>query len=102
MPDATATFWAWRHERVPGLLAADFGHWDGLAWSLVPREEIDAWCGTFVYHRHRGGETLHDLCVRVAGWRPPAAPVTIIAHACWMLPAAVALPTSPDRERGAA
>lgn len=124
--------WGWRHERLPALLEADFGRWDGLAWSLVPREEIDAWCGAFLHHRPGGGETLHDLFVRVAGWRPPAAPVLIVAHAgwmlarrwlssaqalpvhadqwptaprhceCWMLPAAVALPASPDRERGAA
>ena len=118
--------------RVPALLEADFGRWDGLAWSLVPREEIDAWCGAFLHHRPGGGETLHELFLRVAAWQAPVAPAVIVAHAgwmlarrwlssaqalpvhadqwptaprhgeCWMLPAAVALPTSTARERGAA
>lgn len=77
--------WGWQHERLPSLLEMDFGRWDGLAWSQIPREELDAWCADFLHHRPGDGETLHELFTRVAAWQAPAVPVVIVAHAGWML-----------------
>lgn len=77
--------WGWRHERLPTLLEMDFGRWDGLAWSQIPRAEVEAWCADFLPHSPGGGESLAQLFARVAGWRAPAAPVVVVAHAGWML-----------------
>jgi alpha-ribazole phosphatase len=77
--------WGWRHELLPALHEMDFGDWDGLAWAQIPRQEVDAWCAAFLYHRPGGGENLQDLFARVAAWRPPSAPVAIVAHGGWML-----------------
>lgn len=123
--------WGWRHQRLPDLLELDFGRWDGLAWSQVPRSEVDAWCSAFLHQRPGGGETLHELFQRTARWQPPTAPVAVVAHAgwmlarrwlasgaplpthagpwpaapqhgtCWRLPATVALPSATGDARGA-
>ena len=77
--------WGWWHERLPSLLEMDFGRWDGLLWSQIPTEEVDARCAEFLHHRPGGGETLHELFARVAAWQAPAAPAVIVAHAGWML-----------------
>ncbi len=122
--------WGWRHEQLPALLEMDFGRWDGLAWSQIPSAEVDAWCGAFLNHRPGGGESLHEVFARVAAWQAPAAPLVIVAHAgwmlarrwlasgqplpiraeqwpvasrhgeCWMLPAAVLLPTDASASGG--
>ncbi len=77
--------WGWRHELQPELREMDFGYWDGLAWTQITRDEVDAWCAGFLYHRPGGGENLHDLFDRVAAWRPPPGPVAIVSHGGWML-----------------
>lgn len=77
--------WGWMHELDPALREMDFGRWDGLHWTRIAQEEIEAWCCAFPRHRPGGGENLQELMERVAAWRPPLAPVAMVSHGGWML-----------------
>lgn len=77
--------WGWVHEVDPALREMHFGHWDGLRWEQIARQELDAWCSAFAQHRPGGGENLQGLLERAAAWRPPLAPVAIVSHGGWML-----------------
>ncbi len=49
----------------PRLTEMDFGRWEGLPWSDLPREELDAWAKDFMYARPHGGESVAMLRERV-------------------------------------
>ena len=50
----------------PRLLELDFGEWEGLAWSQVPRAALDAWAADPLGFAPPGGETGAALLARVA------------------------------------
>ena len=80
--------WGWKHHIDAALLEMDFGAWEGLSWSTIPRAEIDAWCDAFTTHAPGGGETLAGLLARVASWTPVQdgfGPIIVVAHAGWIL-----------------
>jgi alpha-ribazole phosphatase len=47
------------------LQELDFGTWEGLAWSALPRADIDAWTADFACHPPGGGENLATMVQRV-------------------------------------
>jgi len=47
------------------LLELDFGAWEGLAWSDVPRADLDRWAACPVGFAAPGGETGASLIARV-------------------------------------
>ena len=49
----------------PRLQEMDFGRWEGMAWSAIPRSEIDAWAASFQHARPHGGESVSMLRRRV-------------------------------------
>jgi len=63
----------------------DFGRWDGLPWSLIPRDEIDVWCEHFADHAPGVGESLRQFMTRVHAWEAPVPQAVVVAHAGWML-----------------
>ena len=77
--------WDWRNETLPALREMDFGRWDGIAWTQIAREEVDAWCADFLCHRLGDGENLRGLFERVAAWRAAGLPAVIVSHGGWML-----------------
>lgn len=68
------------------LAEMDFGEWEMQAWHAIPRTEIDAWAADVVAYQPGGGESVHQVALRVmAFWQDlcrqalPAA--IVIAHA---------------------
>ena len=47
------------------LAEMDFAAWEGLAWSSIPRAEIDAWAADPLRYRPGGGESVADVLLRV-------------------------------------
>ena len=47
------------------LMEMDFGAWEGVAWSAIPRAEIDAWAADPLQYRPGGGEAVADVLRRV-------------------------------------
>ena len=48
------------------LREMDFGSWEGVAWSDIPRAAIDAWTADFATHRFGGKESANEVLTRVA------------------------------------
>ena len=48
------------------LSEMDFGSWEGVAWSDIPREAVDAWTADFAHHRFGGKESANDVLMRVS------------------------------------
>lgn len=48
------------------LREMDFGIWEGVAWSDIPRAAIDAWTADFAQHRFGGKESANEVLARVA------------------------------------
>ncbi|MFN4100141.1 MAG: histidine phosphatase family protein, partial [Pararhodobacter sp.] len=69
----------------PRLTEMDFGRWESLLWSAIPRTEIDAWRDDFLDARPHGGESVRDLADRVQAALDDAArgpvPVLVVTHA---------------------
>jgi alpha-ribazole phosphatase len=66
------------------LREMDFGHWEGVPWSDIPRAAVDAWTADFAQHRFGGKESANEVLARVgSAWDAlPAAQCTLwIAHA---------------------
>ena len=85
--------WGWRHHIDTRLNEMNFGHWDGLAWSQIGAEPVDAWCRDFAAHRPGGGESVAELLARCAAFlaEPRAsasAPLCVVGHAGWISAAA--------------
>lgn len=67
------------------LIEMDFGHWEGTAWTAIPRAELDMWANDFHDARPHGGETVGELKARVDAalaeiWSS-AVPTLIVTHA---------------------
>ena len=52
-------------EVEPRLTEMDFGSWEGLPWSDIPRAQLDAWAKDFLHARPHDGETVAELHARV-------------------------------------
>lgn len=48
------------------LMELDFGTWEGMAWTDVPRHELDAWAADPMHYRPGGKESPADLFQRVS------------------------------------
>lgn len=48
------------------LREMDFGAWEGVAWSDIPRAAVDAWTEDFARHRFGGRESANEVLQRVA------------------------------------
>lgn len=77
--------WGWQHQVDPALMEMDFGRWDGLPWSLIARDEVNAWCEHFADHPPGAGESLRAFMARALSWQAPGAETVVVAHAGWML-----------------
>jgi alpha-ribazole phosphatase len=66
------------------LREMDFGIWEGVAWSDIPRAAIDTWTIDFAEHRFGGKESANEVLTRVANaWDAlhPVHDTLWIAHA---------------------
>jgi alpha-ribazole phosphatase len=50
------------------LMEMSFGHWEGIAWDAVPREQIDAWVNDVWNYRPGGGESAEMVATRWLRW----------------------------------
>ncbi len=80
--------WGWHHHVDMRLGELDFGRWDGLPWTQIAPEDVDAWEADFARHRVGGAESLQQLIERQRSFIAQAAseeqPLLIVAHAGWM------------------
>ncbi|KCZ56633.1 alpha-ribazole phosphatase [Hyphomonas chukchiensis] len=67
------------------LREMDFGAWEGLPWSDIPRAELDQWATDFLHARPHGGESVAMLTARVraalAEWQTSESHALIVTHA---------------------
>jgi alpha-ribazole phosphatase len=47
------------------LAEMDFGHFEGQAWSAIPKATVDAWTADFGDHRFGGKESANEVLQRV-------------------------------------
>lgn len=47
------------------LIEMDFGRWEGVPWSDIPRAELDGWADDFMRYDAHGGESVAMLLTRV-------------------------------------
>jgi alpha-ribazole phosphatase len=50
----------------PRLAEMDFGCWEGVPWSTIPRADFERWNAEFAVHRFGGRESVAELLARVA------------------------------------
>jgi alpha-ribazole phosphatase len=65
------------------LCEMDFGDWEGVAWSDIPRAAVDDWTADFAQHRFGGKASANDVLARVASaWDalPPHGHTLWITH----------------------
>jgi alpha-ribazole phosphatase len=67
------------------LSELDFGAWEQLPWSAIPREHSDPWAADTWHRAPPGGETEQALWSRVSTWYAtaiarPVARCAIVAH----------------------
>lgn len=79
--------WGWQHRVDAALSELDFGRWDGLHWSAVPRQAFDVWCADFERHAPGGGEPVGSLLQRVCAFEPGPACI-VVTHGGWLSAAA--------------
>lgn len=48
------------------LCEMDFGIWEGVAWSQIPKDALDAWTSAFGTHRFGGRESANEVLARTA------------------------------------
>lgn len=70
---------------APALSELDFGEWEQLPWSQIPREHSDPWADDTWNRAPPGGETEQALWTRVATWyetafSSPVARCAIVGH----------------------
>ncbi len=68
------------------LLEKHFGTWEGVAWSDIPRSEIDAWALDIMNHAPSGGESANQVMLRADALireitRMPEKNIALISHA---------------------
>lgn len=49
----------------PRFQEMNFGTWENIAWTDVPRHELDAWAADFMHANPHGGESVMQLSQRV-------------------------------------
>ena len=47
------------------LQEMDFGAWEGVPWSAVPRAELDAWAADTLGYHPGGGESVENVLTRI-------------------------------------
>lgn len=70
---------------APELQELDFGQWEQLPWTRIPREHSDPWAADTWNLAPPGGETERALWTRVANWyhtalSVPVSRCAIVAH----------------------
>jgi alpha-ribazole phosphatase len=50
------------------LSELNFGSWEMRRWEDIARAEIDAWAADVVHYRPGGGDSVHDMALRVASF----------------------------------
>ena len=69
----------------PRLQEMDFGTWEGVLWSDIDREALDAWAADFYHARPHGGETVAMLAARahqaLDTHYDPLTPTLLVTHA---------------------
>ncbi|MEM6845112.1 MAG: alpha-ribazole phosphatase [Bacteroidota bacterium] len=73
-------------EQVSQLKEMNFGDWELLPWSDIPKHELDLWMNDFVNHPVPNGESMKMLADRVARWydslmAKPLDKVVVVTHA---------------------
>jgi alpha-ribazole phosphatase len=72
------------------LVEMDFGHWEGLLWPQIPKEQLDAWRADFIALAPPGGESVAQMAGRAAAFAaerlshadaPDEAVVVLVTHA---------------------
>ena len=82
-----------KHE--PRLVEMDFGTYEGVAWTNIPKEALDAWTANFWTHRFGGKESLSEFMARVAQvWDACHGAPALDADHVWITHAGVARATS--------
>ncbi len=80
--------WGWRHHIDARLSEMNFGAWDGLPWSDIGVEAIDAWCADFAAHAPGDGESVSQILARcrsvAADFSAASKPTCVVAHAGWI------------------
>jgi alpha-ribazole phosphatase len=67
------------------LREMDFGSWEGVAWSDIPRVAVDAWTADFANHRFGGVESANEVLARVAQvWDALHAQTPAASNAAWI------------------
>ena len=65
------------------LVEMDFGEWELRPWSVIPRDDVDAWTADLLHYRPGGAENVLDVARRVRAFvddlHTPAA--LIVCHA---------------------
>ena len=67
---------------APDWIEMDFGRWEGIAWSDIPRAELNAWAAAFHDFDGHGGESVAALEARVrAGLEAMKTGTLVVTHA---------------------
>ena len=69
----------------------DFGTWEGLKWSTIPRPDLDAWAADFHGFAGHGGETVAQLAQRVEDGMNDATDGALVVTHAGCIKAALAL-----------
>lgn len=56
----------------------DFGAWEGVPWSDIPRSDLDAWAADFMGYAGHGGESVAMLETRIRAALEATPPDTIV------------------------
>ncbi len=81
--------WGWQVQCAPLLAEMDFGDWDGLPWTAVAWDAVQAWQDDLLHHRPGGGESLALLAQRVRTFVAQragdgAGPCLLVGHGGWI------------------
>jgi len=72
------------------LREMDFGIWEGVAWSQIPKDALDAWTSAFGSHRFGGCESANEVLARTALAWDEAHPAGLAhPHRAWITHAGV-------------
>ncbi|MEQ1629906.1 MAG: alpha-ribazole phosphatase [Gallionella sp.] len=67
------------------LMEKHFGAWEGCAWDQIERNEIDAWAADIMGYAPTGGESAHQVMLRVEEFlrdlaQLPQRNIALVAH----------------------
>jgi alpha-ribazole phosphatase len=72
------------------LTEMNFGTWEGVAWSQIPKDAVDAWTQAFGTHRFGGQESANAVLARVAlAWDAAHLSMLPDGHVVWVTHAGV-------------